>query len=42
MAWLYGNDAVQQLSENVVLYDLAQIRGNSAILSRIPDNIEGF
>lgn len=41
MAWLYGSDAVQQLSENVVLYDLAQIRGNSAVLSRIPDNIGG-
>ncbi|MBE9205580.1 GIY-YIG nuclease family protein [Nostoc sp. LEGE 06077] len=39
MAWLYGSDAVQQLSEDVVLYDLAQMRGNSAVLSRIPDNI---
>jgi len=41
VAWLYSSDAVQQLSENVVLYDLAQIRGNSAVLSRIPDNIGG-
>lgn len=41
MGWLHGNDAVQQLSENVVLYDLAQIRGNSAVLSRIPDNTGG-
>ena len=41
MAWLYGSDAVQQLSENVVLYDLAQMRGNSAVLSRIPDNMGG-
>lgn len=42
MAWLYGgSDAVQQLSENIVLYDLAQMRGNSAVLSRIPDNIGG-
>ncbi|YAF94968.1 MAG: hypothetical protein AB3A66_20640 [Nodularia sp. CChRGM 3473] len=41
MAWLYGSDAVQQLSENVVLYDLAQMRGNSAVLNRIPDNIGG-
>ncbi len=41
MAWLHGNDAVQQLSENVVLYDLAQMRGNSAVLSRIPENIGG-
>ncbi|MEH2069406.1 MAG: GIY-YIG nuclease family protein [Nostoc sp.] len=41
MAWLHGNNAVQQLSENVVLYDLAQIRGNSAVLSRIPNNIGG-
>jgi hypothetical protein len=41
VAWLHGNDVVQQLSENVVLYDLAQMRGNNAILSRIPDNIGG-
>lgn len=41
MAWLHNNDAVQQLNENVVLYDLAQIRGNSAVLSRIPNNIGG-
>ncbi|MEH2463929.1 GIY-YIG nuclease family protein [Nostoc sp.] len=41
MAWLYGSDAVQQLSESVVLYDLAQMRGNSAVLNRIPDNIGG-
>lgn len=41
MAWLHGNDAVQQLSENVILYDLTQMRGNSAVLSRIPNHIGG-
>ena len=41
MAWLHGNEAVQQLSENVVLYDLAQMRGSNALLSRIPENISG-
>nr|WP_228014394.1 GIY-YIG nuclease family protein [Fortiea sp. LEGE XX443] len=38
---LYSSDAVQQLGENVVLYDLTQMRGNNAVLSRIPDNIGG-
>lgn len=41
MAWLHCNNAVHQLSENVVLYDLAQMRGNGSILSRIPNNIGG-
>lgn len=41
MTFLHGNDAVQQLSENVLLYDLALMRGTSAILSRIPENIGG-
>lgn len=41
MTWLHGNDAVQQLSENVVLYDLAQMRGTSALLNRIPEHISG-
>lgn len=41
MAWLHGNDPVQLLSKNVVLYDLAQIRGTSALLRRIPENIGG-
>lgn len=41
MAWLHGTDAVQQLSENVLLYDLAQMRGTSALLSRIPENLGG-
>ncbi|OUL23376.1 hypothetical protein BV372_29910 [Nostoc sp. T09] len=41
MAWLHGNNAVHQISENVVLYDLTQIRGDISILSRIPNNIGG-
>ncbi len=41
MVWLHGNDAVQQLSENVFLYDLVQIRGTSALLRRIPEHIGG-
>ncbi len=41
MTWLHGNSAVHQLSENAVLYDLSQMRGNVSILSRIPNNIGG-
>lgn len=42
MAWLYKNDnVVQRLGENAFLYDLSRIRGISAILSRIPDNMPG-
>jgi len=41
VAWLHGNNAVHQLSENAVLYDLSQMRGNVSILSRIPNNIGG-
>ncbi|MBW4574450.1 MAG: hypothetical protein KME08_04115 [Aphanothece sp. CMT-3BRIN-NPC111] len=41
MIWLQGNEAVQQLSENVLLYDLTQMRGNSALVSRIPENVGG-
>jgi hypothetical protein len=41
VAWLHGNNAVHQLSENAVLYDLAQMRGNVSVLSRIPNNIGG-
>ena len=41
MVWLHKNDAVEQLSENVILYDLAQMHGNTAVLSRIPNNIGG-
>ncbi|GAB1539807.1 hypothetical protein NUACC21_24740 [Scytonema sp. NUACC21] len=36
-----GHDAVQQLNKNVLLYDLAQLRGTNAILSRIPSSISG-
>lgn len=41
MSWLYGNDVVQILGENAFLYDLSKIRGVSAILNRIPDNMPG-
>jgi len=41
VAWPHTNDAVQQLSENVILYDLAQMRGKNALLSRIPEHISG-
>ncbi|MGK7949491.1 MAG: GIY-YIG nuclease family protein [Xenococcaceae cyanobacterium] len=41
MSWLYGNEVVQRLGENAFLYDLSKIRGVSAILSRIPDNMSG-
>jgi hypothetical protein len=41
VAWLHGDEAVQQLSSNVFLYNLAQIRGTSAVLSRIPKEITG-
>ncbi len=41
MVWLASNDAVQQLSENILLYDLAQICGTNAILNRIPSSTGG-
>lgn len=41
VVWLDGNNAVQQLNDNVTLYDLAQMRGINAILSRIPNNCGG-
>ncbi|MEA5468919.1 hypothetical protein [Spirulina sp. 06S082] len=42
MAWIHNhNDAVQQLDDNILLYDLAQVRGTNALLSRIPDNLGG-
>ena len=41
VSWLYGNDVVQILGENAFLYDLSKIRGVSAILNRIPDNMPG-
>ena len=41
MSWLYENDILQELGENAFLYDLSKIRGISAILSRIPDNMSG-
>ena len=39
--WLRGNNVVEKLGENVFLYDLSKIRGVSAILNRIPDNMSG-
>ena len=41
MSWLYGHNVVEQLGENAFLYDLSKIRGVSAILNRIPDNMSG-
>lgn len=41
MSWFYGNDVVHRLGENAFLYDLSKIRGESAILNRIPDNMSG-
>jgi hypothetical protein len=42
VTWLYRNDVAQQLGENAFLYDLSKIRGVSAILNRIPDNMSGI
>jgi hypothetical protein len=39
--WLDASSVVQQLSEQVILYDLSQIRGTRAILSRIPESASG-
>ncbi len=41
MSWLYRHNIVEQLGENAFLYDLSKIRGVSAILNRIPDNMSG-
>ena len=41
MSWLYGNEVVQRLGENAFLYDLSKMRGTTAILNRIPDNMNG-
>ncbi len=41
MAWLHENNAVQQLSDKVILYDLDRIRGTKALLNRIPDHLSG-
>jgi hypothetical protein len=41
VAWLYGNDVVQRLGDNAYLYDLSKIRGVSAIINRIPDDMSG-
>jgi|SRR5919199_6646259 hypothetical protein len=42
LPWLYTNNAVQEISDNVILYDLSKIRGINAILSRIPQNLNGI
>jgi hypothetical protein len=41
VVWVRSDDAVQQLSENAILYDLSQIRGINAVLSRIPNSVAG-
>ncbi|AFY88150.1 GIY-YIG nuclease family protein [Chroococcidiopsis thermalis] len=41
VAWLHGNDAVQVLSDSVTLYNLSQMRGINAVLSRIPKSFSG-
>ena len=41
VSWLHEKNVVQKLGENAFLYDLSKIRGVSAILSRIPDNMSG-
>jgi hypothetical protein len=40
--WLYTNNAVQEISDNVILYDLSKIRGINAILSRVPQDFSGI
>lgn len=42
MPWIYDDRAVQKVSNDVILYDLSKIRGVSAILSRIPQNLNGI
>ncbi|PSB02516.1 hypothetical protein [Merismopedia glauca] len=42
MTWLQANNAVEQLSQNVILYDLGQMRDNSSVLKRIPHNVSGI
>jgi hypothetical protein len=42
LPWLYTNNAVQEISDNVILYDLSKIRGLDALLSRIPQNFNGI
>ena len=41
MAWLHTDNPVQELGENVILYDLSRIYGVSSVLSRIPKNSGG-
>jgi hypothetical protein len=41
VAWIHGDEAVQQLSQNVLMYNLGQVRGTNALLSRIPKQIGG-
>jgi hypothetical protein len=42
VTWLHSNEVVQQLSQNVHLYDLSQMRGSGAVLRRIPSNVGGI
>jgi hypothetical protein len=41
VAWLHTDNPVQELGENVILYDLSRIHGFSSILSRVPKNSGG-
>jgi hypothetical protein len=41
VTWLDNDNAVQQLSDNVFLYNLAQMRGSDTVLSRIPSDCGG-
>jgi hypothetical protein len=40
--WIYADSAVQEMSDGVTLYDLSKMRGVNAVLSRIPQNINGI
>ncbi|PSB22821.1 hypothetical protein C7B76_02590 [filamentous cyanobacterium CCP2] len=42
MPWIYADSAVQEISDGVILYDLSKMRGVNAILSRIPQNLNGI
>ena len=41
MGWIRTNEAVQQLGDNIFLYDLSSMRGTQALLNRIPNNLGG-
>lgn len=41
MVWLLCNEAVQQLGDNILLYNLSSMQGTQALFNRIPDNFGG-